>query len=55
VPYDGHEQQERQALVEYVEEERSLWEQRERRQSAPVWRRVKWRLLGAPTDDRREA
>lgn len=41
-------------LVEYVEQERSLQEQRERRQSAPVWRRAKWWVLGAPGDDHEE-
>lgn len=35
-------------LVEYVEHERSLQERRERRQSAPAWKRAKWWLLGAP-------
>jgi metal-responsive CopG/Arc/MetJ family transcriptional regulator len=35
-------------LVEYVEQERSLQERRERRQSAPVWKRAKWWLLGTP-------
>jgi hypothetical protein len=33
-------------LVEYVEEEKSLQERRQERESAPVWRRAKWWLLG---------
>lgn len=35
-------------LVEYVEEERELKRQRDRRRTAPVWRRAKWWLLGEP-------
>jgi predicted nucleic acid-binding Zn-ribbon protein len=33
-------------LVEWAEEERSLAERREERQSAPVWRRAKWWVFG---------
>lgn len=43
--------EERTELVEYVERERRLDRQRERRRQAPAWRRAKWWLLGAPADD----
>lgn len=42
---------EHQELVRYVEEERSLRERREARESAPVWRRAKWWMFGAPADE----
>lgn len=38
-------------LVEYVEHERRLDQQREERREAPVWRRAKWWLFGAPSTD----
>ena len=37
---------EHQELVEYVEREKTLQEQRQERQNAPVWRRAKWWLFG---------
>lgn len=33
-------------LVEYVEQERELQQQREERKDAPVWTRAKWWVLG---------
>lgn len=38
-------------LVEYVEQERKLDQQRAQRRQAPAWRRAKWWLLGEPGDD----
>lgn len=35
-------------LVEYVQEERSLAQERSQRRKAPAWRRAKWWLLGEP-------
>ena len=40
-------------IVEYVEEEKSLQERRQERESAPVWRRAKWWALGYPDDRER--
>jgi Arc/MetJ-type ribon-helix-helix transcriptional regulator len=37
-------------LVEYVERERDLQQRREERRTAPLWRRAKWYVLGAPGD-----
>lgn len=37
-------------LVEYVEQERTLQQQREDRRNAPVWTRAKWWLFGKSTD-----
>ncbi|MDG5821894.1 hypothetical protein [Natronococcus sp. A-GB7] len=44
--------QEKQELVRYVEEERKIQRMRQERESAPVWRRAKWWVLGAPTNGR---
>lgn len=33
-------------LVEYVQEERELQQQRRRKENAPVWRRAKWWIFG---------
>jgi hypothetical protein len=35
-------------LVEYVDAEKSLQERRRDRESAPVWKRAKWWLVGYP-------
>lgn len=40
-------------LVEYVEHERELDRQRDRRRQAPAWRRAKWWLLGEPATDQK--
>lgn len=45
--------EEHDELVRYVEQERDLQQQRERRRSAPVWERAKWWVLGTP--DRHES
>lgn len=41
--------EEHQSLVRYVEEERSLQQRREERETAPVWQRLKWWVVGAPS------
>lgn len=41
---------EHQELVEYVEEERRDRQRDRERRNAPVWRRAKWWVLGAPDD-----
>lgn len=43
--------EERTELVEYVERERELDQQRQQRRQAPAWRRAKWWLLGEPPAD----
>lgn len=42
--------EERTDLVEYVEREKELNQQRQQRRQAPAWRRAKWWLLGEPDD-----
>ncbi|WP_122090362.1 hypothetical protein [Halalkalicoccus subterraneus] len=42
--------EERTDLVEYVEREKELDQQRQQRRQAPAWRRAKWWLLGEPDD-----
>ena len=39
-------QEEKQELVEYVGEERTIQQRREARRSAPLWRRAKWFVFG---------
>lgn len=41
-----------QELVEYVQDERSVAQKRERRREAPAWRRAKWWLLGEPAEEK---
>jgi predicted DNA-binding ribbon-helix-helix protein len=43
--------EEKQELVEYVEEERGIQRRREQRRAAPLWRRAKWYVLGQPDDE----
>lgn len=43
--------EERQELVEYVEDERERQRRREDRRNAPVWRRAKWWVFGRDGDD----
>ena len=39
-------QEEKQELVEYVGEERTIQQRREARRNAPLWRRAKWFVFG---------
>jgi hypothetical protein len=39
---------EHQELVEYVQEEREIQARREERETAPVWRRARYWVFGAP-------
>lgn len=43
--------EERADLVEYVEEEKELREMEREAQSAPVWTRAKWWIVGRDVDD----
>lgn len=45
-----NQREEHTELVEYVQEERSLAQERSQRRKAPVWRRAKWWFLGEPDE-----
>jgi hypothetical protein len=49
-----NDREERTELLEYVERDLAADERREQRRQAPVWRRAKWWIVGAPPTDEGE-